>query len=117
MSLDWLASAVELCSRCSVDAQSNQVSARGESVEIALWKIGLSITPSSFLEVALDGFTETLPIDYRLAGIAASGVARLCCHLKVALNNPPPGQESVASYRHLPLAFSELVFAIPLSDK
>jgi len=63
------------------------------------------------LEVALDGFTETLPIPYRLAGIVTSWVARLCCSLKVALNNPPLGQESVAKYRHLPLAFSELVFA------
>jgi hypothetical protein len=56
----------------------------------------MSIPSFIILEVALDGFTETLPIPYRLAGIVASGVGRLCCSLKVALKNPPPGQESVA---------------------
>ncbi len=43
-----------------------------------------------------DDFTETLPANYRLAGIVTSQVARLCCSLKIVLKNPPSGQESVA---------------------
>ena len=70
----------------------------------------------TILEVALDGFTETLRIAYRLAGIVASWVALLCCHLKVALKNLPPGQESVAKLPAPASRLSELVFLPSISD-
>lgn len=50
-----------------------------------------------FFEIAPYEFTETPPAAYRIAGIVARYLARLCSSLKVALKNLPPGQESVAA--------------------